>query len=596
MRKKWVKNLIVACMLIFTVNVLTCQFNSTAAKTAGTKATSTSSQSAPAKKVSYTRDETLVCAGGLWDKPNNWNPINIGTTPPGVLGLIYETLYWYDPLKNEMIPWLAEKTEWVDKVYKVHLRKGIKWTDGKPLTARDVKFTWELAKNNNKVYYHHIWEEGLERVDIVDDYNVNFVFSEPRYKEWESFSYLIAILPEHIWSGRTPDDIANGNNSNPVGCGAYINGGFTDDKMIYIKNENWWAIKALGINPAPKKIEYLKVVDNSVAMGMLLKGELDFCNFLLPSVPEIKKDYPIVTWYEKAPYMLSDSTTIMFINTNRKPMDNPQFRRAMAFAIDTGRIADEVYKNVVVPSNPLGFLPIPEWMQYYDKELVEKNGFSYNVAKAKELLDQAGCEDKNNDGFRETADGNPIKLTIEVPEGWSDWINACKIIVENFKEVGINASVKTLPFHADGKDFWKDIHAADFDLAINNFHSFPTNTSWTMIDWLFKDLEKLSTSSSYLGNYGRYNNKEVFSLVDQLNRTPLSDKAQNKKIITKISEIYLKDMPVIPLWYNGMWFQASEAHWTNWPNEKNPYAYPSSWLERWECGTIKMLANIKPKK
>lgn len=594
MRKRKALNLLLIWMLITAFVLSASQFNAGVAAAAATK-TGTASQSTPPKKT-YTRDETLVCAGGLWDRPSNWNPINIATTPPGVLGLIYETLYWYDPIKNEMIPWLAEKTEWVGKVYKVHLRKGVKWSDGKPLTSRDVKFTWELAKNNANVYYHHIWEEGLKRIDIVDDYNVNFVFTEPRYKEWENFSYLIAILPEHIWLKRTPEEIATGSNPKPVGCGPYLDGGFTDDKMIYIKNENWWAIKALGIDPAPKKIEYLKIVDNSVAMGMLLKGELDFCNLLLPGVPEIKKDYPLFTWFEKDPYMLSDSTAFMFLNTTRKPMDNAQFRKALAYAIDTTRIANDVYKNSVVPANPLGFLPIPEWMQYYNKDLVAQKGFSYNTAKAKELLDQAGCVDRNNDGFRETAEGKPIKLILEVPEGWSDWIGACNIIVENFKEVGINAGVQTPPFHADGKDFWKDIHAADFDLAISNFNSFASNTTWTMLDWLFKPVDKLNTSGNYLGNYGRYDNDEVFSLVDQLNRTPQSNTDQNRKIIERISEIYLDDMPSIPLWYNGMWFQASEAHWVNWPNEKNPYAYPSSWLERWECGTIKMLANLKPKK
>lgn len=592
MKKRWVKNLLVAFTLVFTVNVLTCPLSNIAAKEEAKDSKFTENKPTNPKNVTYTRDETLVCAGGLWDKPNDWNPINIANTPPGVLGLIYETLYWYDPLKNEMIPWLAEKTEWVGNVYKVHLRRGVKWTDGKPLTARDVKFTWELAKNNDKVYYHHMWNEGLKRIDIIDDYNVNFVFSEPRYKEWEHFIYLIAILPEHIWGKRTPEEIATGKNLNPVGCGPYIDGGYTDDKMIYIKNEDWWAIKALGIDPAPKKIEYLKILDNSVAMGMLLKGELDFCNLLLPKVPDIKEEYPIVTWYEKDPYMLSDSTAFMFINCNKKPMDNAKFRKAMAFAIDTKRIADEVYDNIVMPSNPLGFLPIPEWMQYYDEELVAKKGFSYDVNKAKALLDQCGCVDKNNDGFRETADGQPINLTIEVPEGWSDWIKASNIIAENFKEVGINATVKTPPFQADGEDYWKDLNSGDFDFAISNFHSFASNTVWTMLDWLFKD--SLNASGTYAGNYSRFNNKEIFSLVDKLNQTPLNNIANNKKIISRISEIYLDNMPAIPLWYNGMWFQASEAHWTNWPNENNPYAYPSSWLERWECGTIKMLANIKP--
>lgn len=545
---------------------------------------------ATATKVSYSRNETLVCAGGLWGPPSNWNPLNIAATPPGLLGLVYETLYWYDPLTNEMIPWLAEKTEWSGKVYKVKVRRGIQWSDGKPLTAKDVKFTWELAKQNEKVYYHHMWE-WLSKIELIDDYTVNFIFSDPHYQEWDHFSYLISILPEHIWSKKSSDEVINGTNENAVGCGPYLFGSYNEDKMVYIKNENWWAIKALGLNPAPKQIEYLKIYDNNVAMGMLLKGELDFCNFLLPGVPEVKKYYPIHTWYQKAPYMLSDSTSFLFINTTKKPMNDSRFRRAMAFAIDSSRITTEVYHNQVVPANPLGFLPIKEWMRYYDKNIVNKYGFKYDVAKAKTLLEQAGYRDKNGDGFRETPDGEAISLTIMVPNGWVDWMDSVNIIAANLKAVGINVK----PVYPDFGQYSSDLVATQFDLTINNFHSFPTNTVWTMLDWIYKDVKALDSPGSYTGNYGRYDNQDIARLVKQLNCTPLSNTAGNQKIISKISEISLKEMPVIPLWYNGMWFQASEKYWENWPDEKNPYAYPSTWLERWQCGTVKLLTVIKPK-
>ena len=81
----------------------------------------------------------------------------------------------------------------------------------------------------------------------------------------------------------------------------------------------------------------------------------------------------------------------------------------------------------------------------------------------------------------------------------------------------------------------------------------------------------------------------------QVNSTPLEQEEKTHELLSKIEEIFLKEMPAIPLWYNGMWFQASESVWTNWPSEKNPYAYPVTWGGRWQIGGVMMLTKLKAK-
>ena len=85
----------------------------------------------------------------------------------------------------------------------------------------------------------------------------------------------------------------------------------------------------------------------------------------------------------------------------------------------------------------------------------------------------------------------------------------------------------------------------------------------------------------------------MFDLINEFNKT--KDEAKLKGIASKIEKIFLEELPYIPLWYNGLWFQASTAVWTNWPDEKNPYAYPCSWGGRWELGAIEVLMNLKTK-
>jgi len=308
-----------------------------------------------AADVVYKRDETLYAGGGMWAPPSNWNPITPWNAVTGTVGLLYETLFSYDPLTDTLIPWLAESGKWTsNKTYEIKLRKGMTWHDGHPLTSKDVKFTYELAKQIPEIYYSPVWN-WLAKIDTPDDYTVVFTFSSPRYHEWSYDLYQNPILPEHIWAKKSKDDVLTGANEKAIGSGAYLFETYGTDRMIYLRNDNWWGNKVFG-QPKPKRIVYLTVSSNNVALGMIMKGELDCSNFFLPGIPTLKKTYTdIHTWFDKEPYMLSDNTAYLFFNTTIKPLNDPNLRRALAYAIDPTIIAKNVYEGQVLPSNNVGF-------------------------------------------------------------------------------------------------------------------------------------------------------------------------------------------------------------------------------------------------
>lgn len=533
------------------------------------------------------RNETIYVGGGLWAPPSNFNPLTPWAAATGVVGLIYEPLFLYNPVTDEFIPWLAEKGGWVDdKTYEVTIRQA-KWQDGQPLTAEDVKFTFEYAKQHDGIYYSGIWD-WLDRIEVVNERIVRFIFSQPHYPEWEYYLYTIYIIPKHIWEGKeNPLEDAN---ENPIGSGMYTLKSYDQNQVVYEANPEWWGKSVYG-EPGPKYIVYLRVASNNVALAMLVKGDLDWSNFFLPGVPQLVQQYDFIhTWYRDKPYHLPANVAFLFINNQKYPLNLTEFRRAIAYAINVDEIIERVFEGTVIKSNSVGFLPIPSWQKYYAEDLDKQMGFTHDPEKAKQILDQLGFKDIDGDGFRETPEGERLRLTIIVPFGWTDWMESIRIIAENLKAVGIYAE----PKFPDFSKYFDDLTKGYFDMAINNFNSFVSPTPWTMYNWIFYNNTPPIGENSWNGNFGRYFNPEVQRIMQQILVTPMDDEETLRQLYRQLQEIFLRDLPYIPLWYNGFWFQASTQYWIGWPSEDNPYGVPVTWPGNWQLGGVLTLLNLKP--
>jgi len=313
----------------------------------------------------YPRNETLYISGTQWGPPNSWNPITDWQYATGTEGLVYENLFLFDPLKNEYKPWLAESGDWTSKnVYELKLRPGLTWSDGKPLTSADVVFTFELGKFET-VPYHNLWS-WLDKAEAVDAQTVRFTFSEPLYQQWGNHLYNRPIIPKHLWEGRDEKTVATGANEKPVGSGPYLYQTHSQDRMVWVKNDKWWGKTALNLDPKPKYIVDIVNSNNNAALGLVLQGGIDLSNNFLPGIATlVKGGYQVQTYFPEPPYMLSANTAWLVMNTAKKPMSDPAFRKALAYSIDVNKIVNGVYGQIVRPANPTGLLP--NWDQFIDK-------------------------------------------------------------------------------------------------------------------------------------------------------------------------------------------------------------------------------------
>jgi ABC-type dipeptide transport system, periplasmic component len=544
----------------------------------------------PKSALALPRAQTLYTTGTQWGPYSDLNPFKNWDYVTGTVGLVYETPFRYDPLADKFIPWLATSGKWASKnVYVMTVRNGVKWSDGRTLSAADFRFTFGLLKIPTHPQ-HTLWTSGLKSVQASGN-KVTFTFrGTPNYQEWDNYLFNVPIVPQHVWKSYSTNTVVNGNLGNTkklVGTGpyTYYAGLNATQTFTWKKRAGWWATRVLGMDPKPTYIVDIFNGSNAASLANLLAGNIDLSNNFVPGIDK-KVGGKIGTYFSRPPYMLAANTAWLFPNLTRKPLSDPQFRRALADSINVSRIVTADYGNIVTAANPTGLLPV--WSKYVNKSLVKQYGFKYDVAKAKSILANAGYKDANNDGFVENKDGSKIDLSIVVPNGWSDWMTAVQIISDSTKAAGI----KITPTYPDYNTLVDDRGHGRYDLVIGNDRQL-SNTPWTFYDYIFR-LPILANQSTV--NYERYNNPTAWKLTQQLDKTPTSNRAAMTAVMSKLQKIFLQNLPVIPLWYNGAWAQWNTSHWKSFPGptREGMQNLPIMWRNYLQMTGIDMLSQLEP--
>lgn len=548
----------------------------------------TAAGGAGASGVSYPRSQTLYMSGNQWSPNNDLNPAKTWDYVTGLVGFAYETPFRYDPLKDTFRPWLASAGKWVDKTtYVMTVRKGVKWSDGKPMTVKDFAYSFNILKLKTHPQ-HPFWADtGLKSMKVKGNTLVFKFGAKPGYQQFDFYRFNVAIVPQHVFKQYSKTDLTTGNLKLPiVGTGPYLyksGYGATSPALYWQKNPKWWAIKALHVQVGPKYIVDLKNGTNAAALENFQAGNIDLFNNFAPKKAITGK---AKTYYSKAPYHLAANTTWLFPNTTRKPLNDVKFRLALADSINVGQIIAKSYQGLVNKASPTGLLPI--WNKWVNKQVVSKYGFSYNVAKAKSILKKAGYK-LGSDGYVRNKDGSTINLTLAVPNGWSDWMTATQVIAQSASKVGI----KITPSFPEYGTLTDDRGHGNFDMVLGNDRQY-SNTPWTYYQYIYQ-LPILSNQTNV--NYERFKDTKAWNLTKGLDKIASTNTKAYKAQMTKLETTFLKNLPVIPLWYNGMWAMFNTSHWTNWPsNSGNRHFTTASWRNYWQMTSIDMLTHLKPVK
>jgi peptide/nickel transport system substrate-binding protein len=546
----------------------------------------------------YPRGQTLITSGTQWGNIAGTNPY-VGNYAAGMVGLVNETLLRFDPLKGKYINWLASSAKWTGaKQYTIVARSGVKWADGKPFTGKDVAFNINLGRFNTAPW-NNLWLNIKQPIAVHGNTVVVNFKSTPNYVQWQTAlwaggnSGLTMISPTQASVIKTASQLTTYSPKNPVGTGPYqmdTSGFDPTTRVVYVKKAHWWAAdQGVSPSPAPKYIVDLVNTSNTNALSGVLSGIEDLNNNYLPGVEKLVDAGKVKTYFPKAPYMLSANTAWLEPNTTHKPLDDPAFRKALATSINVHQIVTDDYHNLVLPASPSGLLPT--WQKYIDSAAVKANGFAYSTSKASSMLTAAGYK-KDASGMFQNKDGSKIDLEIAVPQGWSDWEAARDMIISSAKAAGIRITAKVKDFNT-----WQtDRNTGNFDLVVDNNYQISDNP-WSYWNGIFH-LPIITTGTGQTNfNFQRYSNPAAWALVQKLDKTPPTNTAAIKSINSQLQTTLMKDLPLIPLWYNGVWAQFTSKYWTNWPATATDRQYiPAMWRGYLQMTGIDVITHLKPSK
>ncbi len=399
----------------------------------------------------------------LSSDPKTLNPaVAMETSSTAVFGDVFSGLTKLNIKTMKPEPDLAESWEVSKdgKVWTFHLRKGVKWNDGEPLTADDVVFTYRDVYLNDKVPTSMrdmlVIEGKKPLVEKVDDYTVRFILPKP----FAPFLSVVGaeILPKH----KLEKYIEEGNfasawnvNTSPkeiVGTGPYrITEYIKGQRVLYERNPYYYEKDERGNSlPYIKRKVGVIIPDPDTALLKFVNGEIDYIGVraqdILYLATQKRKDFVV---YDLG---ATPSTTFLVFNQNPRAkipkyklnwFQNRTFRVAISHAIDRKGIVKLVYNGLAEPL----YTPItPANRPYYDEKYYPR--FEYNLQKARKLLESIGFKDRDGDGILEDPEGHDLEFTLLTNAGNKEREMMGAIIKEDLKKIGIKVHFQPIDFNS----------------------------------------------------------------------------------------------------------------------------------------------------
>ena len=435
----------------------------------------------------------LYWFGETLDPAENWDGWTLTRAAVG------ETLLTVNE-NLEIVGQLADSWENVDeKTWKFHIRKGVTFQNGNPLTPEAVKSSIERTVKINERGENAL---KLASIDVDGEYVI--------IKTREAYGAFLANISDPMFIIVDTSADTSKFKETPVCTGPYMITSFKPATSFEaVAYENYW-----GGKPALDSITVFDIEDDNTRALALQSGDVDMAQGIRAG--------DIALFTDNKDYVVKSTTgtriEFLVMNTTRAPFNDKNLRLAVNSAVDYETIAKVVGGGAVAAK-----APFPPSAPYGYNEL---NKQSFDLEKAKSLLAEAGYKDTNNDGYVDK-DGKNLEINIYGTAGGNTRANntAAELLEAQLKNSGIKANIKI----AENLDEIKK--NAEFDVLFQNWQTVSTGDSQWFLDNAFK------TDGS--GNYGKYSNEKLDDLITKLAVT--FDVKEREKITKEVSQIIIDE-------------------------------------------------------
>ncbi len=387
-------------------------------------------------------------------------------------------------------------------VLRYRLRDGLTWSDGKPLTSADAKWTYEqIVDPDNQIVTRTGWAK-IKKLETPDERTVEITFSEP-YAPWRD---LLAsnILPKHVYEGK---DFNEALNNEIVGSGPYKLKEWKKGESFTVEaNDNYW-----GKKPGFETVTWRFIPDTNALIASLQSGEVQFINpppdiglnERLEEIGGVKVISRVGAQWEHLAF-------------NTEKVD-ARLRKAVAYGVDREQIVDKVLQNQV---RPLQSVLMPEQGKYYTPAW---EGYTFDPDKAKQLVEEAKAAGVEPAFTYTTTSGDQLRETLQ------------QLIQQQLKKIGIEAKIK----NASAETFYGDwTPKGNFEMGQWNWFTSPEPQVTTLFSG-----NQIPPDGQ---NYYRYADAGVTQALEKSDVT--ADERERAELLTRAQELMAEDMPLVPLY------------------------------------------------
>lgn len=439
-----------------------------------------------------------------------------------IYGHLMEELSDFEEHPPTLKPQLAKSWEFSDghKTLTFHLREDAVWSDGVPITAEDVRWTWQAQRNPEVAWDSVDAKRWITDVEVVDPHTVRMRFSQVSAKQLLAANEGV-ILPKHVWEKLPFAQWRQGGEwfrAHAVVSGPFAIASWEPGQQLVLRRNDRYYEKEL---PYLDRVVMRFVPDQASLLTQLLNGEVDFVPQIAPSdAPRVKANPRlrlISNWF--------NIYVGIVWNNEHPPFSDPEVRRALTLGIDRQTIVDTLWGEY----GRIATSPILTSVWAHDKSL---QPWPYDPAEARRILGAKGWKDSDGDGVLDR-NGKPFVIELETNAGNQARVDTMVMVQDQLKKVGIRVESQQVEFNT----MMSQMVDGTFDAAILGQS---LDTSLDLTDNFH------SRSIGTRNNNARYRNPEV----DRLLVTAVSQPNMRDELpyLLRIQRILHRDQPITFLW------------------------------------------------